>query len=151
MKKNIIVLIIIISFIFSINVYAQPQYDKIISINVGEKEIINVKYPEKKTEKVKEELILIENGKKDNKNMRIGFIVENDNISITRLSNNIYGFKALKQGQTEVFFSISYGGDFIGDSYPGYETSVLIKINNDTEKNSYMTDYEKLNKLRKDQ
>ena len=145
MKKNTIIITIILFIIFSNGVYAQTQYDNQISMNVGDKRLINVKYPEEKPQTIQKELRLIKNGKNERETI-VSFIVENDNIAITKLSNNIYGFKALKKGKTEIIFNISFGGDFVGNNYPGYETSVLIEIDNET--NNLITNVDQLKQFK---
>jgi len=143
-------LFILISLLLIIAPVASAQeYDNIITIQTGERTLLNVKYPETEPKEVAKNLKKIRDGEKTNDNVDniISFIVENDNISIVPLTNSIYGFKGLKPGETEVIFDIAFKGNFVGQLSPGYETKVLIKIEGEEPE---LTDYEKLQKIRKE-
>lgn len=147
MKTKLLLLISLLLIVAPI--ISAQEYDNTITIQTGERTLLNVKYPETEPKDVAKNLKKIRNGEKTNDNIDniISFIVENDNISIVPLTNSIYGFKGLKPGETEVIFNIAFKGNFVGQLSPGYETKVLIKIEGEKPE---LTDYEKLQKIRKE-
>lgn len=147
MKTRTIFLLIFL-ILLSTSAYAQNYYDNILSLNVGEKRLVNVKYPELSAEEVKKELEEIKMGEKTDGDNRVSFIVENSNVAISQESNTIFGFKTLKPGKTEVIFGISFSGFFVGDEAPGYETSILINVKGE-ENQKLINNVEQLNKFKK--
>lgn len=146
MKTKFIILLMFL-ILFSTTVYAETYYDNVISLNVGEKRLVNVKYPESSLEEIKKQLEELKTGEKKDSTNQVSFIVENSNISISQKSNTIYQFKALRSGKTEVIFGISIPGFFVGDEAPGYETAILINVKGE-ENNKFIDNVDQLNKLR---